>query len=96
MQGYAFVEVINLTNAEQFMDALGGTMIDGRELTINIVKEVPTPVNIFSQKPGQCTYSSRLKATNTKRPRITKSRCTDHSINVYRFFLIDSAYLLHP
>jgi RNA recognition motif-containing protein len=40
-KGYAFVEVTNLADAEQIIGALDGTMIDGRELTINIVKEAP-------------------------------------------------------
>jgi hypothetical protein len=48
-------------------------MIDGRELTINIVKEAPAPVKINSQKPEQDTYSSHLNAIKTKRPRITKA-----------------------
>jgi len=71
-KGYAFIEVLNFADAEQIMDALDGTMIDGRGLTINIVKE-PAPVKMIFQKPGQGTYSSRLNATKTKRPRITKS-----------------------
>jgi len=71
-KGYAFIEVTSPADAEQIIEALDGTMIDGRGLTINIVKE-PAPVKMIFQKPGQGTYSNRLISTKAKRPRITKS-----------------------
>ena len=72
-KGYAFIEVTSLADAEQIMEGLDGTLIDGKELTINIVNENPAPAKKLPQRPGQGTFSTRSTTTAGKRPRLTKS-----------------------
>jgi len=68
-KGYAFLEITEQSEAEAAMDALNGTEMGDRELTLNIVEEKPVSVKpqfkkSFSPKPS---YNSDPQ--KKKRPR---------------------------
>jgi len=63
-KGYAFVEMKDLQSAEQVKEALNGTSVDGRPLTINIVEEKPAVV-----QPTYIKVRPDKGALKPKRPR---------------------------
>lgn len=75
-KGYAFVEMTDREGAENAVINLNGTMLQGRELTLNITEDQPVkkvPASRPYNKPSQ--YSSSPKPSNfeagqkPKRPR---------------------------
>ena len=79
-KGYAFLEVTDEKEAEAAIEALSGTAMGDRELTLNIVEEKPVkpaaPKRAFGSKPpyksnnyGSSNYNSDPE--KKKRPRRT-------------------------
>jgi RNA recognition motif-containing protein len=73
-KGYAFLEVTDQKEAEAAIDALSGTPLGDRELTLNIVEEKPvkpqTPKRPFGSKPSYNSGSSNnYDPQKKKRPR---------------------------
>ena len=75
-KGYAFLEVTDQKEAEAAMDALNGTALGDRELTLNIVEEKPVkpqvPKRSFGSKPSYnsgSSSSSNYDPQKKKRPR---------------------------
>jgi RNA recognition motif-containing protein len=73
-KGYAFLEVTDQKEAEAAMDALNGTALGDRELTLNIVEEKPVkpqaPKRSFGSKPSYNSgSSSNYDPQKKKRPR---------------------------
>lgn len=67
-KGYAFVEMTDMTGAEQAVLALNGTMLQGRELTLNITEEAPAKPAPVSRRYVQPVAMSP-NSGRTKRPR---------------------------
>lgn len=69
-KGYAFLEITDEKDAEAAIEALSGTPMGDRELTLNIVEEKPVkpqaPKRPFSPKSS---YSSSNSPERKKRPR---------------------------
>ena len=73
-KGYAFLEVTDQKEAEAAIDALSGTPLGDRELTLNIVEEKPVkpqaPKRPFGSKPSYNSGSSNnYDPQKKKRPR---------------------------
>ncbi|WP_179414825.1 RNA recognition motif domain-containing protein [Mucilaginibacter sp. E4BP6] len=72
-KGYAFLEVTDQKEAEAAIDALSGTPLGDRELTLNIVEEkpvkLPAPKRSFGSKPAYNSGSSNYDPQKKKRPR---------------------------
>lgn len=72
-KGYAFLEVADQKQAEAAMDALNGTALGDRELTLNIVEEKPVkpqaPKRSFVSKPSYNSSNSNYDPQKKKRPR---------------------------
>lgn len=65
-KGYAFLELTEQHGAEQAIEALDGTTLGGRELTLNIVEEKAEPAPsayVKIRRPDNNNY------TKPKRPR---------------------------
>ncbi|MBD1363095.1 RNA-binding protein [Mucilaginibacter sp. ZT4R22] len=81
-KGYAFIETATLDDANQIIQALNGTMLGERVLTINIVPEEnvkskqqtgPTPYKFTNTSQNKFTRPSaniETAPTRVKRPRI--------------------------
>ena len=77
-KGYAFLEITEQSDAEAAIDALNGTELGDRELTLNIVEEKPaiTPYKPqfkkpFSPKTSYNNSNSTSADQKKKRPRRT-------------------------
>jgi RNA recognition motif-containing protein len=75
-KGYAFIEMVNRTGAENAAEALNGTMIEGRALTVKINEEPvvvsPKPKPAVGSQARTPIYQKVVKPnaeTKKKRPR---------------------------
>lgn len=74
-KGYAFIEMINRTGAENATEALNGTLVEGKALTVKINEEpiaVKKPVSSSATQVRPPVYQKVLKPgveVKKKRPR---------------------------
>lgn len=68
-KGYAFVEMADMAGAEAAVEALNGTMMQGRELSLSIKEDEPVkPVSTFRRSPSP-SYNRAETVQRPKRPR---------------------------
>jgi RNA recognition motif-containing protein len=68
-KGYAFLEITEQSDAEAAIDALSGTEMGDRELTLNIVEEKPVSAKPQYKKPFSPKPSYNSDPQKKKRPR---------------------------
>jgi len=76
-KGYAFLEMTDLAGAENAMDALNGTSVKDKVLTLNIVPDAPPPPKYsparYPRNPGSSYQKTSRpnpnEAARPKRPR---------------------------
>jgi RNA recognition motif-containing protein len=69
LKGYAFVEVASREDADQAMDALNGTPMGDRELTLNIAPDKPKPAPQAPRKYVKMDRPQPGEFVKKKRPR---------------------------
>ncbi|WP_461451687.1 RNA recognition motif domain-containing protein [Mucilaginibacter sp.] len=70
-KGYAFLEITEQSDAEAAIDALSGTAMGDRELTLNIVEEKPVAAKPQYKKSFSPKPSYNGAEQKKKRPRRT-------------------------
>ena len=76
-KGYAFLEMADMEGAQNAIEALDGTTIGGRVLSLAIRPDEPVPAptkNFYSAKSGAPSRNSYIKVERT--PDLTKRKRT--------------------